>query len=72
MTTLRAALGATFGTVTTTASAVNSGAVSIDEGAGALADYAKQLRKEVNTLEDYSLKETSNTLTYDMITLARG
>lgn len=34
--------------------------------------YAKQLRKEVNTLEDYSLKETSNTLTYDMINLARG
>ena len=34
--------------------------------------YAKQLRKEVNTLEDYTLKETSNTLTYDMITLARG
>ena len=33
--------------------------------------YAKQLRKEVNTLEDYSLKETSNTLTYDMINLAR-
>jgi len=23
-------------------------------------------------LEDYSLKETSNTLTYDMINLARG
>lgn len=34
--------------------------------------YAKRLRKEVNTLEDYSLKETSNTLTYDMINLARG
>lgn len=33
--------------------------------------YVKQLRKEVNTLEDYSLKETSNTLTYDMINLAR-
>ena len=33
--------------------------------------YAKQLRKEFNTLEDYSLKETSNTLTYDMINLAR-
>lgn len=34
--------------------------------------YAKRLRKEVNVLEDYSLKETSNTLTYDMINLARG
>lgn len=33
--------------------------------------YAKQLRKEVNTLENYSLKETSNTLIYDMINLAR-
>ncbi|BAQ23693.1 cation:proton antiporter [Streptococcus troglodytae] len=34
--------------------------------------YAKRLRNEVNILEDYSLKETSNTLTYDMINLARG
>ena len=33
--------------------------------------YAKQLRKEVNTLENYTLKETSNTLIYDMINLAR-
>jgi len=46
MTTLRAAFGATLGTVTTTANAVNSVAVLIDEGAGAAADYAKELRKK--------------------------
>ncbi|MGT2908102.1 cation:proton antiporter [Streptococcus dentiloxodontae] len=33
--------------------------------------YAKRLRKEVNILEDYSLKESSNTLSYDMINLIR-
>ena len=57
MTTLRAAIGATFGTVTTTASAVNSVAVSIDEGAGALADYAKQLRKKQRV--QYAMDELS-------------
>ncbi|MGC4431522.1 sodium:proton antiporter, partial [Streptococcus suis] len=28
--------------------------------------YAKALRKEVNALENYSLKETVNTLSYDL------
>lgn len=46
MTTLRAAFGATLGTVTTVANSVNSTAVMIDEAAGAAADYAKELRKK--------------------------
>ena len=33
--------------------------------------YAKRLRKEVNALENYSLKETVNTLSYDLLDYAR-
>ena len=33
--------------------------------------YAKKLRQNVNNLENYSLKETANTLPYDMMELVR-
>ncbi|MFS1663066.1 cation:proton antiporter [Streptococcus sp. zg-JUN1979] len=33
--------------------------------------YAKALRKEVNALENYSLKETVNTLSYDIVNYTR-
>lgn len=46
MTTLRAAIGSTLGTVATVTSSVNSIATMLDEGAGAAADYAKELRKK--------------------------
>ncbi|MBP2623390.1 cation:proton antiporter [Streptococcus oricebi] len=36
------------------------------------ASYAKRLRRNVNNLENYSLKETVNTLPYDMINYARN
>lgn len=36
------------------------------------ASYAKRLRQNVNNLENYSLKETANTLPYDMVNYARG
>ena len=35
------------------------------------AKYAKKLRQNVNNLENYSLKETANTLPYDMVDLIR-
>ncbi|KXT78241.1 cation:proton antiporter [Streptococcus sp. DD13] len=34
--------------------------------------YAKRLRKEVNELESYSLKENLNSLPYELMNLARG
>ena len=34
--------------------------------------YAKALRKEVNALENYSLKETVNTLSYDLFNYTRS
>lgn len=34
--------------------------------------YAKDLRQNVNNLENYSLKETANTLPYDMVNYARN
>ena len=33
--------------------------------------YAKRLRRNVNNLENYSLKERDNTLPYDMVNYAR-
>ncbi|MBP2621240.1 cation:proton antiporter [Streptococcus panodentis] len=36
------------------------------------ASYAKHLRQNVNNLENYSLKETANTLPYDMMNYARN
>ncbi len=35
------------------------------------AQYAKKLRQNVNNLESYSLKESANTLPYDMMELVR-
>ena len=35
------------------------------------ASYAKFLRQNVNNLENYSLKETANTLPYDMMNYVR-
>ena len=35
------------------------------------AKYAKKLRQNVNNLETYSLKESANTLPYDMMELVR-